>query len=149
MNALTRIFVLLLVVCSLLMAAAVVVFVSQVDNYKTASEALEKKLAAAQKLLGGLALNDFPAIKENASILNDLSKQAAWKMIETPRYESYSDEFQRITLKMAQQAKDRNIDAVALSYVDMTLTCVKCHQHVREAKMGRAPMLAPSTSIGQ
>ena len=100
---------------------------------------MAKKLAAAQKLLGGLAMNDFAAIKENASILNDLSKQAAWKMMETPRYEGYSDEFQRITAKMADQARDRNIDAIALSYVDMTLTCVKCHQHVRETKIGRAP----------
>lgn len=95
---------------------------------------MEKKLAVAQKLLGGLAVNDFAAIKENAGILNDLSKQAAWKMIETPRYESYSDEFQRLTLRMFEQATDKNLDGVALSYVDMTLTCVKCHQHVREQK---------------
>ncbi len=111
---------------------------------------MQRKLAAAQKLLGGLAMNDFDAIKENASILNDLSKLAAWKMIETPRYEGYSDEFQRLTLKMAQQAKERNIDAVALSYVDMTLTCVKCHQHVREVKIGSAPPLdLPNRAIGE
>jgi hypothetical protein len=99
---------------------------------------MKRKLAAAQKLLGAMAVNDFASIKENASILNDLSKLAAWKLVETPRYESYSDEFQRITLKMANQAEKKDLDAVALSYVDMTLTCVKCHQHVREQKIGRA-----------
>ena len=31
---------------------------------------------------------------------------------------------------------DKNLDGAALSYVDMTLMCVKCHQHVRETKMG-------------
>ena len=98
---------------------------------------MEKKLANAQKVLEGLTKNDFEAIRDNAGILNDLSKQAAWKMVETPRYEQYSEEFQRITLKMMNQGKEKNLDGAALSYVDMTLMCVKCHQHVREVRIGR------------
>jgi hypothetical protein len=97
---------------------------------------MEQKLVAANKAMEGLALNDFTKIKENAEKLNDLSKLAAWKLIETPRYENYSEEFQRITLKMAGQAKERNLEGAALAYVDMTLMCVKCHQHVREVKIG-------------
>lgn len=100
---------------------------------------MEKKLAAAQKILDGLALNKFDEIKENAELLNDLSKQAAWKLIETPRYEQYSEEFQRVTLKMANHAKEKNLDAAALEYVDMTLLCVKCHQHTREVRIGQIP----------
>lgn len=111
----------------------------------TKATLMEKKLAAAQKLLGGLALNDFSVIKENAEMLNDLSKQAAWKLIETPRYENYSEEFQRVTLKMANLAREKNLDGAALAYVDMTLTCVKCHQHVREQKIG---MVGPRNSVG-
>ena len=102
---------------------------------------MEQKLVAANKVLEGLALNDFGKIKENADRLNDLSKMAAWKLIETPRYENYSEEFQRLTLKMSNQAKDRNLEGAALSYVDMTLMCVKCHQHVREVKIGQGPGL--------
>lgn len=108
---------------------------------------MEKKLAAAQKILDGLALNKFDEIKENAELLNDLSKQAAWKLIETPRYEQYSEEFQRITLKMANQAKEKNLDGAALSYVDMTLLCVKCHQHTREVRIGRLPSLDKNGSL--
>ena len=100
---------------------------------------MEQKLGAAQKILEGLAQNNLPMIKENAEKLNDLSKQAAWKLIETPRYEQYSDEFQRLTLKMANQAREKNLDGAALSYVDMTLLCVKCHQHTREVKVGMLP----------
>ncbi len=102
---------------------------------------MQQKLAASQKVLEGLAQNDFALIKENSEKLNDLSKMAAWRLIETPRYENYSEEFQRLTLKMAAQAKERNLDAAALSYVDMTLMCVKCHQHVREVKIGQGPGL--------
>src|SRR5258707_11352815 len=67
---------------------------------------MQQKLAASQKILEGLAQNDFTLIKENSEKLNDLSKMAAWKLIETPRYENYSEEFQRLTLKMAAQAKE-------------------------------------------
>jgi hypothetical protein len=100
---------------------------------------MEQKLGAAQKVLEGLAQNNLTMIKENAEKLNDLSKQAAWKLVETPRYEQYSEEFQRTTLKMANQAREKNLDGAALSYVDMTLLCVKCHQHTREVKVGRLP----------
>lgn len=110
---------------------------------------MRKKLAASQKLLGGLALNDFVLIKNNAEALNDLSQQAAFKAIKTPRYEAYSDEFQRITRKMAQQAKEKNIDGAALSYVEMTLICVKCHEHVREQKVGQSRPLHLPDGIGQ
>jgi hypothetical protein len=108
---------------------------------------MEKKLVAAQKILEALALNHFPQIKENAELLNDLSKQAAWKLIETPRYEQYSEEFQRVTLKMANHAKEKNLDAVALEYVDMTLLCVKCHQHTREVRIGQIPSFDKKSSI--
>ena len=102
---------------------------------------MEQKVVAANKVLEGLALNDFEKIKENADRLNDLSKLAAWKLIETPRYENYSAEFQRLTLKMSNQAKDRNLEGAALSYVDMTLMCIKCHQHIREVKISQSPGL--------
>lgn len=100
---------------------------------------MEQKLTAAQKLLEALALRDFKMITENSDKLNQISKQAAWKMIETPLYEGYSDEFQRVTLKMANQAREKNLEGAALAYVDMTLTCVKCHEHVREVKIGKLP----------
>lgn len=110
---------------------------------------MEKKLSAARKLLGGLALNDFATIKENAETLNDFSKQAAWKLIETPRYEVYSEEFHRVTLKMAKAAGEKNLDGAALAYVDMTLTCVKCHQHVREQKIGMSRFNNLNGSVGK
>jgi hypothetical protein len=31
-----------------------------------------------------------------------------------------------------KKAKDKNIDGVALAYVDVTLSCVRCHEYVRE-----------------
>jgi hypothetical protein len=38
---------------------------------------------------------------------------------------------------LIKNAEDKNLDAAALSYVDLTLTCVKCHKHLREKGMVR------------
>src|SRR5262249_37175886 len=111
---------------------------------------MKQKLAAAQKVLEGLALNDYTLIRDNAQNLNDLSKQAAWKLIETPRYEQYSEEFQRITLKMANDAKKKDINAATLSYVEMTMNCVRCHEHVREVRVGQGrPSGDVNSALGQ
>ena len=56
---------------------------------------MKKKLAASQKLLEGLAVNDFALIKQNADILHDVSREASFKALKTPRYELYADEFQQ------------------------------------------------------
>ncbi len=50
---------------------------------------------------------------------------------------------------MAQQAKEKNIDGAALAYVEMTLVCVKCHEHVREQKVGKFQPLQVPDVIGQ
>src|SRR5262245_36333927 len=84
---------------------ALVPFAAAQERKPKEESIMKKKLAAAQKLLGGLAQNDFDTIQDSADRLNDYSKQAAWKLVETPRYEVYSEEFQRLTLKMSNQAK--------------------------------------------
>jgi hypothetical protein len=103
-----------------------------------ASELMQKKLKHAQKLLGALATNDFKALAANADELIQLSKEAEWRVVKTPRYELFSDQFRSHCEEIIKHAKDKNIDGVALSYVEMTLSCVKCHKYVREVRMASA-----------
>jgi hypothetical protein len=99
---------------------------------------MQQKLKHSQELLAGLALNDFKKIEKNADELIEISRQAEWKAaLKTPDYEVYSNDFRRIAGRLAESARKKNLDAAALSYVDLTLTCVKCHKHVREARMAR------------
>lgn len=100
------------------------------------SELMQKKLVHSQKILEGIALNDFEKIAKNAEELIQISKTAQWRVIDTPRYQVFSNDFRNIAETLIQNSKDRNIDAAALSYVDLTLSCVKCHKHVRETRMG-------------
>ena len=58
-------------------------------------------------------------------------KDLTWKINETEKYLVYTNDFLRRAEGLKKAAKDKNIDAAALAYVDMTLTCVKCHQFLR------------------
>jgi hypothetical protein len=100
-------------------------------------ELMKRKLTQSQKVLEGIALNDFDRIATHAEELQVISKQAEWKVLKTPLYVMYSNEFRGIAEDLVKNAKKKNLDAAALSYVELTLTCVKCHKHVREKRMVR------------
>ncbi|MBI1917428.1 MAG: hypothetical protein HYS12_22230 [Planctomycetes bacterium] len=99
---------------------------------------MKRKLQHSQKVLEGVAVQDFKMIERHADELIQISKLAEWRAFKTPAYEVYSNDFRRIAGALAENARKKNIDAAALSYVDLTLTCVKCHKHVRELRMTSA-----------
>jgi len=101
---------------------------------KKIAELMHRKLESSQKVLEGIATNDFTKIARNAEELMQISKEAEWKVLKTERYELYSNEFRRNAETLAKNAKDKNLDAAALTYVELTLTCVRCHKHVRETR---------------
>jgi hypothetical protein len=100
-------------------------------------ELMRRKLEGAQKVLEGVAVKDFSLIAKHAEDLLAISKEAEWKVLKTPSYEIYSNDFRRNAEALIANARNKNLDAAALSYVDLTLTCVKCHKHVREIRMVR------------
>jgi hypothetical protein len=107
------------------------------NDSKDLKELMQRKLKYGQKVLEGLALKNFDTIANSAEELMEVSKAAEWKVVKTPRYEVYGNEFRRNAETMIQSAKAKNLDGATLAYVDMTLTCVKCHKYVREVRMGR------------
>ena len=110
---------------------------------------MKDKLKNAQILMEGMALADFVKIRRSADELIQLSNSAEWMVHKTPRYELYSNEFRRAVETIHAKAKDKNIDGVALAYVDMTLSCVRCHQYVRELREARAPFAPQPIAIAR
>jgi hypothetical protein len=47
----------------------------------------------------------------------------------------YSAEFQRSTKALAEAAKKKNADGASLAYVQLTLTCVNCHKHIKNQRV--------------
>jgi hypothetical protein len=95
---------------------------------------MDDKLRFSQNLLAGIATANFKQIEANTDDLFALSKKAEWHVIKTPRYEMFSNEFQRACESILAKAKEKNIDGVTLSYFEMTMACVRCHQYVREVR---------------
>ena len=100
-----------------------------------AAALMQKKLVHAQKLLEGIALADLDKVGEQARELAALSKQAEFKVLKTVQYELHANDFRRSLEDIQKGVKQKNLDAAALGYLDLTMTCVRCHKHVREVRM--------------
>jgi hypothetical protein len=98
-----------------------------------------KKLDSSKALLEGIALGNFKKISSSADQLVELSRQDAWFVFKTPRYENYSNDFRRAAETIAQKANEKNLDGVTLAYIDLTMSCVRCHKYVREVRDARVP----------
>ena len=126
----------------LLTAAASLAVVPVMAGHAQEQNALKalmlKKLESSQKVLEGLALSDFERIGKHAEELVRISKTADFRVLKTPQYEIYSNDFRRGADALVMMAEGKNLDGAALAYVELTLTCVKCHKHVRETRMARA-----------
>ena len=107
---------------------------------------MTQKLKESQALLEGLALNDPAKVQASAEELLRISKAAQFRRaLSTARYEFHANAFQRAAETAIEKAKAKNIDGATLAYLDLTLTCVRCHQHTREEGIGLG---APAGSDG-
>jgi len=108
---------------------------------------LQKKLRSAHLVLDGVATGNFKDIRVGGQELIRLAKSETWRLIESPQYDRYSDEFVRATQKLVKKAEEKNIDGAALAYVEMTLSCVRCHQYVREHRRDARLDLEPRDGL--
>ena len=101
------------------------------------------KLRFSQRILEGIALADYAKISQSAEELIQLSKTAEWFAIKTPKYELNSNEFRRAAEGLIAKSKAKNLDGAVLSYMDLTMTCVRCHEYVREVRDARLTPTEP------
>ena len=111
--------------------------VGQADQ-PTLQDVMRGKLKHAQALLRGLAVEDFKQIAADAEMLGRLSREPVWNAHKTPQYVKFSEDFRAIADSMAQHAKAEKLEACTLDYMQMTMTCVNCHSHVRHAGLAQA-----------
>lgn len=93
---------------------------------------MQKKLKSAHLVLDGVAIGDFKKVAHGGEELIRLAKSETWQLIRSPHYERHSADFIRTTDNLVKKAQEKNMDGTALAYVEMTLSCVRCHQYVRE-----------------
>ena len=107
---------------------------------KISNKLMAEKLKQSQTLLEGLATNDFDKIRDSAQELIRISQAAEWEAHKTPMYVVHTNNFRRSAETIIQKAKDKNLDGATLAFVDLTITCVRCHQHCREIRDTSLPI---------
>ena len=115
----------------LLTAAGLTTALGQAKRGRATKEFMRDKMELAQKVLEGLALEDFDLIAAKAQRLSAMSQEAPWQVFENPDYAQHSAAFRREADALARAAKKKNIDAATLAYMRLTMNCVDCHKFVR------------------
>jgi cytochrome c556 len=110
---------------------------------------MQRKLKESQKALEGIALNDYNKISASADELIDISKTAEWKVLKDPQYEVFSNEFRRRVDQMRTAAKEKNLDGATLAYMEVTMSCVRCHKHVREVRRTQLDPVDAGRALGE
>jgi hypothetical protein len=92
---------------------------------------MRMKLDASQKILAGLALEDFELIQEGADKLEEMSSAEKWRVSNDPFFREHSADFQKIAKRLSKNAKDGKLEGSALTWLEATMQCIECHKWTR------------------
>lgn len=95
---------------------------------------MRAKLAHADHVLEGLAVEDFEMIERAAQELSLASLDSNWQVLQTEDYVRQSAEFRRSCDALKKAAQEKNLDGATLAWLEVTLKCVQCHKYVRDAE---------------
>ena len=96
---------------------------------------MEAKLEYCRALMQALAMDDFTAISTNAYQLARVTRLAAWQRDDSPEYQADSVDFERDVYMLIEAAKKKDRHEATLAYVELSLTCVDCHEYMRTNKL--------------
>ena len=104
----------------------------ELPRLPTGRELMQKKLKHAQEILEGVSLEDFRKIQNAADELVRISRAGEFlNAHKSAEYQIQTQLFQRTAQTISLRAQQKNLDGVLLAYLDMSMTCVKCHKVTR------------------
>ena len=125
-------FLLVPLILALLLAGTKFTY-AQAEKESGVKTAMRQKVAYSQQVLVGITLEDYGLIAKNAEKLVELSNKTNWYSRQVPEYELFLNEFRRNAQELMKAGQQKNLDAASLAYVQMTLSCVSCHQSIRQS----------------
>jgi hypothetical protein len=91
---------------------------------------MRQKLAHSREVLAGLTTEDFARIAASAQALERLTEQQ-WIAAESEPYRMHLKNFRFTASELHRLAGDKNLEGATLAYVQMTMSCIDCHKHLR------------------
>lgn len=98
---------------------------------------MARKLKAAQLALEGVMTNKFQQVQDNADLLVDLSRHAAWKQLASPSYIQDTADFVAAAEYLNRTAAAEDAEGAILAFNRVTACCANCHQHVRTPRVAQ------------
>lgn len=103
----------------------------QDEEKMTRRELMRMKLMYSQNIVEGLTTKRFSLISEATQHLKDLTFVEAWES--GRRGEIYANDsrgMRESADRLAQAANRMDTDAATLRYLELTISCINCHQHL-------------------
>ena len=94
---------------------------------------MDVKLDKAQAIFAALTEADYATIADCAKQLRTLGEFEGFVRKGTPGYLTQLRSFQFAAAEIEKQAKQENIEGVTLGFQQLTLSCVHCHNALRQA----------------
>lgn len=95
------------------------------------SKVMQRKLDVSEKILPALAKEDYAQLSRSADQLLKIAKEQ-WIANDTPEYQAQLKDFWVVVEGIKTSAEEKNLDEATLGYVQMTISCVKCHKSLRK-----------------
>ena len=127
MTATTRTSIGLLLVAAML-AGSVATMPAQTAG---TGRVMRDKLTHAQRIMEAIMTSDFALLDRESAALVRATELPGWSVLKSPEYLRQSAAFVRANQDLRDAAKARDLDAAALDYMALTLTCFQCHKHIK------------------
>ena len=104
---------------------------------------MRAKLASSQSVLEGLVTEKFDLVVSGGQRMIVMSRAAEWNAGEGDVYRRDTARFVDAAEELIKHAKAKNIEGATLSYLQLTMSCVDCHKHVRATRLAAGGRIPP------
>jgi len=109
------------------------------EKHSSVESLMQAKLEDAEKILAGLVLHDFEQIADSAESLKlmSLKPPKGWEKNgnDDDVYEHFRMEFMRLSARLEQEARKKNLAGAAWFQQNLTATCIACHDYIRDEEL--------------
>jgi hypothetical protein len=98
---------------------------------------MREKLVHSQKILEAILTSNYSQLEQESAALAKVTKDPAWMVLRGPEYLRQSEAFLKVLGDLQADAKQRNLDAAAERYTELTMTCFRCHRYMKDQRVAR------------
>ena len=100
---------------------------------------MRMKLNASNRILEGLVIDDLKLVVNGSEALLKMSAAEKWRASNDMMYLQHSRDFRQSVETLRNKAKKQSLDGAALAWVDVTMSCIQCHEWVRNVLVADHP----------